>query len=73
MFRQFEIFRLIKALPDGSVPIGTTGAVLEVFGGEPREYEVEFPDGNGGNLGRSITYTISEEFMLPCPSPINLE
>jgi hypothetical protein len=34
-----------------------------VFDGTPRAYEVEFPDGRGGNLGRTLTFTITEDFM----------
>ena len=36
-----------------------------VYGGDPPQYEVEFPDSQGGNLGSSPTYTITEAYMLP--------
>jgi len=64
MFNEYETFRLSRELPDdNTIPVGTRGVVLMVLGGSPYEYEVEFPDGSGGNLGKSLTYTISEEFM----------
>jgi hypothetical protein len=36
-----------------------------VFGDSRHDYEVEFPDGKGGNLGTKPTFTISEDFMAP--------
>jgi len=36
-----------------------------VFDGDHREYEVEFPDGKGGNLDTAPTHTIGENFMEP--------
>jgi hypothetical protein len=65
MFNEYDLFRLRKSLPNESIPIGTQGVVLMVFEGSPRAYEVEFPDGEGGNLGNAITYTITEDFMDP--------
>lgn len=65
MYREYETFRLNKDLSDRSVAIGARGVVLMVFDGNPRQYEVEFPDGLGGNLGDSHTYTISEDYMRP--------
>lgn len=65
MFNEYDCFRLSKALPAESIPVGTAGVVLMVFGGPPREYEVEFSDGEGGNLGTRPTFTIGEEFMEP--------
>ena len=63
MFNEYDTFRLRKELPDGTVTIGTMGVVLMVFEGPPLAYEVEFPDGTGGNLGSASTYTISPDFM----------
>lgn len=63
MFEQYENFILIKDLPDKSVPVGTTGVVLEVYKSDPIEYEVEFPSEDGTNLGKDSTYTLSEVFM----------
>ena len=66
MFHDYDTFRLCRELPeDSTIPVGTVGVVLMVFGGTPCAYEVEFPDGKGGNLGGSVSYTISEEFMSP--------
>jgi hypothetical protein len=70
MFDEHAVFRLTKALPDGSVCAGAVGVVLMVFisssGGYA--YLVEFPDDVGGNLGDQITYTLSEDFMAPVSS-----
>jgi hypothetical protein len=63
VFNELDIFILSKSLRDGSVPLGTRGVVLMVFDAEPPAYEVEFPDGKGGNLGESPTYTITGEYM----------
>jgi Domain of unknown function (DUF4926) len=63
MFKEYDVFRLKKALADDSVPIGTRGVVLIVYQGPPRAYEVEFPDGFGGSLGSAINYTITDEYM----------
>jgi hypothetical protein len=41
------------------------GVVLMIFDGPSRVYEVEFPDGRGGNLGTSPTFTLSADFMIP--------
>jgi hypothetical protein len=65
MFNEYDSFRLRRLLPDESIPLGTRGVVLMVFDGPPRAYEVEFPDGKGGNLGNAMTFTITEEFMEP--------
>ena len=63
MFQTYDVFKLVRPLEDSTVPVGATGVVLMVHGGTPCRYEVEFPDGNGGNRGQSITYTLTEEFM----------
>jgi hypothetical protein len=65
MFNEYETFRLTRPLPDNSIPVGTRGVVLMVFEGPPLAYEVEFPDGKGGNFGKAMTYTLTEEFMEP--------
>ena len=61
MFREYETFALTQELP--GIPDGTVGVVLMVFGGTPCSYEVEFPDGQGSNLGDQITYTVTENYM----------
>lgn len=63
MFNDYDTFVLTRETDDGSVPAGTVGVVLMVLGGVPCAYEVEFPDGDGGNLGDEMTYTISEKMM----------
>jgi Domain of unknown function (DUF4926) len=63
MFNLYDTFRLRKPLPDVAIPVGSVGVVLMVFDGPRPAYEVEFPDGEGGNLGREITFTIDEDFM----------
>lgn len=63
-FEQFNCFSLSKSIPgDDSIAIGTVGVVLEVFGGSPYAYEVEFPDEQGGNLGKHVTYTLTEDYL----------
>ena len=73
MFNEYDTFLLSQQLPDDSIPVGTCGVVLMVFEVDPCAYEVEFPDGKGGNLGKSMTYTITDEFMSPCGRPANLD
>ncbi len=63
MFNEYDTFRLKKNLPDATIPIGALGVVLIVFDKPQIAYEVEFPDGKGGNIGLELTYTITEEFM----------
>jgi hypothetical protein len=65
MFNELDCFRLAQPLPSEAIPVGTVGVVLMVFGGPCQEYEVEFPDGHGGNLGTTPTFTVGEEFMTP--------
>ena len=66
MFNEFDTFRLAKPLVAGdTIPVATRGVVLTVYGGCPCGYEVEFPDGAAGNLGRELTYTITDDFMAP--------
>ena len=62
-YSEYDTFKLAKELPDRSVRLGTRGVVLMVLGGDPVAYEVEFPDEVGGNQGRSMTYTLTEEFF----------
>lgn len=67
MFKEYDTFRLKRMITnDDSVPLGTIGVVLIVLNSFPRVYEVEFPDGKGGNLGKEVTYTVSEDFMEVC-------
>lgn len=63
MFNDYDTFVLTRQTDDDSVPIGTIGVVLMVFGGNPCAYEVEFPNGKGGNLGFEVTYTLKEDSM----------
>ena len=65
MFNEYDCFQLARPLPSQTIPIGTVGVVLMVYEGTDRQYEVEFPDDNGRNLGTKPTFTISEEFMKP--------
>jgi Domain of unknown function (DUF4926) len=65
MFNLYDIFRLRRPLPNEAIPVGSVGVVLMVFDGPHRAYKVEFPDGEGGNLGSTTTFTIDEEFMDP--------
>lgn len=62
-FQEYDTFMLSRPLQDLSVPVGTRGVVLMVLGGDPYEYEVEFPNNQGGNLGKSHTYTLTGSFM----------
>jgi hypothetical protein len=71
MFREYDIFRLAKALPGENIPIGTVGVVLIEHGGTPPAFEVEFPDGAGGNLGSAMTYTVTGEFMVAADVPVD--
>lgn len=61
MFKEYDCFRLCKPLPDEAIPVGTIGVVLIV--NDNSDYEVEFPDGNGGNFGSVPTFTLSDDFM----------
>ena len=65
MFKGYDTFRLTRSIPSQTIPVGTLGVVLMVFDGDHREYEVEFPDGKGGNLDTAPTHTIGENFMEP--------
>jgi hypothetical protein len=68
MFRDYDMFRLTHSIPDDSIPVGSIGVVLMVFDGDSPAYEVEFPDGFGGNLGKYPTHTVSEAFMEALPT-----
>ena len=63
MYDEYETFILAKELTDKTIPKRTLGVVLMVLDTAPYTYEVEFPDGKGGNLGNEVTYTITEQFM----------
>lgn len=65
MFEEYDSFILVQPLKDATIPIGTRGVVLMILGGDPTSYEVEFPDGKGGNLGKESTYTITAVYMQP--------
>jgi hypothetical protein len=69
MFNEYDTFVLVKPLADVTIPVGSRGTVLMVFPGVANAYEVEFPDSKGGNLGKSITYTITEDYMSPANGP----
>ena len=64
MFVEHDSFLLTRSI-EKAIPAGTVGVVLMGFGGDPPSYIVEFPDGEGGNLGSEITFTISEDDMKP--------
>jgi hypothetical protein len=59
------MFRLKRPIEDAPIPVGARGAILDVYGGSPCAYEVEFPDGSGGNLNGTMTFAITEDFMEP--------
>jgi hypothetical protein len=66
MFNEYDTFRLSKPLADdATVPVGTRGVVLTVYGGCPCAYEVEFPNRDAGNIGKELTYAITDDFMGP--------
>ena len=65
MYNEYDTFILAEPLTDTTIPVGTRGVVLMVLGGVPPSYEVEFPDGKGGNLGNDVSYTISARYMRP--------
>lgn len=63
-FEQYSAFRLSKPIPDDdTVPVGHIGYILEIYGGEPCAYEVEFPDGKGCNSGKWPTRALTEDYM----------
>lgn len=64
-FNEYDTFRLAKPIPLEAIPVGAVGVVLMVLDGVRSEYEVEFSDGKGGNLGSRPTFTLSEDFMTP--------
>jgi len=63
VFKEHETFILCRPLADTTIPVNTCGVILMVLGGQPCSYEVEFPDGQGGNLGKEVTYTVTEDFL----------
>lgn len=63
MFREYDSFRLRKPIPGEHIPMGAPGVVLMVF--DVHAYEVEFPDGQGGNLGSESTFTLTDDYMEP--------
>jgi hypothetical protein len=65
MFHDGDTFRLAKPLPGEAIPVGTVGVVLMVFDDPSVAYEVEFPDGRGGNLGTALTFTVTEDYLDP--------
>jgi hypothetical protein len=66
MFKEFDSFRLSKPiLDDDTIPVGTRGFVLDIYGGDPCAYEVEFPNGAAGNLGKQSSLSLTEDFMAP--------
>ncbi len=65
MFDEYDTFILARSIPQQPIPVGSIGVVLMVFHGEKPQYEVEFLDGKGRNLGTSPTHTIGEDCMEP--------
>ncbi len=65
-FNQYSPFRLSKPIPDdATIPVGSIWYILEIRGGDPCVYEVEFPDENGCNIGKWITQSLTEDCMEP--------
>jgi len=65
-FEQYTPCRLTRPLPDDeSVPVGYIGWIIEIWGGDPCAYEVEFPDENGCNIGKWATQTLTEDYIEP--------
>lgn len=71
MFSEYDCFELTGEIPGRGVPIGTVDVVLVVLDGGTGKYEVEFADGQGGNLGNDLTYTIDESVMKPVDTSTN--
>lgn len=65
MFKEYDIFRLLKPIGGESITVGSIGAVLMVYQIPKIAYEVEFIDDGGRNLGSTLTFTLTEEFMEP--------
>ena len=63
MYKKYDIFHLKTPIEGAAIPVGSRGVVLEVYGGDPNFYEVEFPDDRGSNLSGTTTFTIAESQM----------
>lgn len=61
--KEYDCFRLKRAIQGQAIPLGAKGVVLMVYEGPPRAYEVEFPDHAGGNRGTEVTFTLTDDFM----------
>ena len=57
MLSEYDVVRLRSATSAASVPVGTRGTVLIIYGDTPPAYEVEFVDKVGDSLG---TFTMQE-------------
>ena len=72
-FIEYETFILAKPLADTTIAVGSRGVVLMALGGKPETYEVEFPDGEGGNIGMEISYTVTIDQMKREVPPVDTD
>jgi len=63
MYKEYDTFILTKRISGENIPLGTPGVILIIHSSDPPEYEVEFPDETGRNLGSKPTFTLTEEYM----------
>jgi hypothetical protein len=63
----YDVVRLRRPLPDRSVPVGTTGAVVMVHEGG-RAYEVEFCDDKGVTIALLTLEESDLEKVPPDPT-----
>ena len=52
IFREHNCFRLKRPLQGESIPVGTVGVVLMMYGGHSPKYEVEFVGKDEASLRR---------------------
>jgi hypothetical protein len=67
MFIEHECFILVKKIPgEDEIPLGMRGVVLMVYSQD--DYEVEFVDDRGYNIGTQPTFTLKKDFMAKLPN-----
>jgi len=47
-----DTIRLLKALPDEALPVGSIGVIVEEFRAPHEAYEIEFCDKNGATIAQ---------------------